>query len=91
MGELKEMISTRLDKDSLAMLAFIEEKSHCASRSDAVKKAINMAYEKLKGPRKSLKQTLEDSGFIGCGKSGINDISSNHKKYLSESLNQKWS
>jgi len=91
MKKAKEMISTRLDEDSLFKLAYISESVHCESRSEAVKTAINMAYDSLLGTKKNWKQSLVDSGFIACGKSKFKDTSINYKTVLAESIDQKWS
>lgn len=91
MGNPKEMISARLDKETLSRLAFIAEQEKLGSRSDAVKAAIDMAYQKLAQKKKPLKETLTSSGFIGCASSGHSDTAENYKSILSESLANKWS
>ena len=91
MSKAKEMISARLDEDALFKLSYISESIHCNSRSEAVKTAINMAYDNLVGTKKNWKKSLLDSGFIGCGESKFNDTSNNYKSVIAESIDQKWS
>ena len=91
MSKAKEMISARLDEEAIFKLAYISESVHCDSRSEAVKTAINMAYDNLIGTKKNWKQSLLESGFIACGESKFKDTSNNYKSVIAESIDQKWS
>ena len=85
------MISARLDEDALFKLSYIATSVHCDSRSEAVKTAINMAYDNLVGAKKNWKKSLLDSGFVGCGESDFKDTSNNYKSVIADSIDQKWS
>ena len=84
------MISARLDVADLQKLSYIEECGECASQSDAVKAAINMAYDALIGTKKNLKDSILDSGFVGMSKSALSETSVHYKTVLSESYDKKW-
>lgn len=85
------MISTRLDEEALNKLAFITETAHCKNRSDAMKMAIDMAFDTLMNKKKNWKRALLNSGFIASGESEFKNTSVDYKKILGEELDDKWS
>ena len=91
MGKAKDMISTRLDQDSLYKLSVISESTHSNSRSEAVKVAIDLAYKGLISEKKNWAKAAMFSGYIGSGDSGYSDTSENYKEVLGCELDKKWS
>ena len=80
-------INARLDDDYAKKLEYLKKQNQL-STTEIVKQAIDLLYLKSKArPHEKIKALLE-SDFIGCSE-GPEDLSTNYKQYLSESLAEK--
>ena len=80
-------INARLDSEHSEKLEQLR-KHYNLSVSDVVKQAINVMYAQQRNESKTKLEALLVSEFISCGK-GPEDLSSNYKNYLAQSLQDK--
>lgn len=81
-------VNARLDGDRAHKFNYIRQHTN-QGVSEIVKAAIDLYYERLRQESPKPLQLLQQAGLIGCADADP-DLSVNYKKYLTESLNEKY-
>ncbi len=88
MSEDSIRINARLSGDDARR--FYELQALEGSATHVIREAVREYHAKRIKPRRNVYDMLLASGFIGCGSSGPEDLSSNKDKALTEALKQKY-
>jgi predicted transcriptional regulator len=80
-------INAHLDDQYTEKLEYLK-KARRQSTTEVIKQAIDVLYEKTHTQQGDKVKALLESDFIGCAE-GPEDLSSNYKHYLAESLTAK--
>ena len=80
-------INARLDAATREKLDLIRRRTRQSS-TEIVITSLDLYYRALKGDAKSAKETLDRTGFVGCGEAEP-ELSTNYKAFLASSLTNK--
>lgn len=80
-------INARLDEDRAEKLGRLQASTRLGT-SEIVKRAIDLFYRQQAEQSRKKIDDLLSSDFIGCAE-GPEDLASNHKNYLTQSLEDK--
>ena len=80
-------INARLEDDYVDKLEYLK-RQHGLTTTEVMKQAIDLFYLQSKVRQSEKVKTLLESDFIGCS-DGPEDLSTNYKYYLTESLVKK--